>query len=121
PGLSALALGEEAASAVGADLVATRVLAISGAALLTGASVALVGAVGFVGIVAPHLARAFVRHDPGAAILPSALLGGATLAGADLVIRLLPFSQELRLGVAAALVGAPAFAWIAATTQRIAR
>jgi iron complex transport system permease protein len=120
PGLSALSLGEETAASLGADIVRTRTLAIGGAALLTGAAVALAGAIGFVGVVAPHLARPLTGQDPGRAILPSALIGGTMLALADLVIRLLPFDQELKLGVAAALIGAPAFIGIAARTERIA-
>lgn len=120
PGLSALSLGEETAASLGADIVRTRTLAIGGAALLTGAAVALAGAIGFVGVVAPHLARPLAGHDPGRAILPAALIGGAMLTIADLVIRLLPFDQELKLGVAAALIGAPIFIWIAARTERIA-
>ena len=120
PGLTALGLGEETAASLGADIVRTRTLAIGGAALLTGAAVALAGAIGFVGIVAPHLARPLTGQDPGRAILPAALIGGAMLTLADLVIRLLPFDQELKLGVAAALIGAPAFIWIAARTERIA-
>ncbi|HNR77080.1 MAG TPA: iron ABC transporter permease [Parvularculaceae bacterium] len=121
PGLTALSLGEEAAASIGADIEKTRALAIVGAALMTGASVALAGAIGFVGIVAPHLARPFVSQDPGRAIIPAALVGGVILSAADLFIRLLPFDQELKLGVAAALIGAPAFIWVAARTQRIAR
>lgn len=120
PGLSALSLGEETAASLGADMIRTRMLAIGGAALMTGGAVALAGAIGFVGVVAPHLARPLTGHDPGRAIIPSALIGGAMLALADLVIRLAPFEQELKLGVAAALIGAPAFIWIAARTQRIA-
>lgn len=118
-GLSALALGEETAQSLGADLKSLRWRIVSGAALLVGASVALAGAVGFVGVVAPHLARPLVRHDPARTILPAALIGGAALAFADLVLRLLPFSQELKLGVAAALIGAPAFILIVARTRRI--
>ena len=121
PGLTALTLGEDAAATIGSDVGKTRALAIAGAALMTGASVALAGAIGFVGVVAPHLARPFVAHDPGRAILPAALIGGAVLSAADLAIRLLPFDQELKLGVAAALIGAPAFIIVAAKTQRIAR
>jgi iron complex transport system permease protein len=121
PGLTALTLGEDAAATIGADVGKTRALAVAGAALMTGASVALAGAIGFVGIVAPHLARPFVAHDPGRAILPAALIGGAVLSAADLAIRLLPFDQELKLGVAAALIGAPGFIIVAAKTQRIAR
>jgi iron complex transport system permease protein len=120
PGLTALSLGEETAASLGADIARTRILAIGGAAIMTGAAVALAGAIGFVGIVAPHLARPLTRQNPGRAIVPAALIGGAMLALADLVIRLLPFDQELKLGVAAALIGAPAFIWIAARSERIA-
>jgi iron complex transport system permease protein len=119
PGLTALSLGEETAASLGADIVRTQTLAIGGAALMTGAAVALAGAIGFVGVVAPHLARPLTGQDPGRAILPAALIGGAMLTLADLVIRVLPFDQELKLGVAAALIGAPAFIWIAARTERI--
>lgn len=112
--LTALTLGEEAAAAVGADLARTRALIVLGAGLMTGAAVALAGAIGFVGIVAPHLARPLAGHDPARAILPSALLAGAILVLADLGVRLTPGSAELNLGVLAALIGAPAFVWIAA-------
>ncbi|PQA88850.1 ABC transporter permease [Marinicaulis flavus] len=120
PGLLALTLGEETADSLGADLKRTRALVIIGAAFLVGASVATAGAIGFVGIVAPHLVRAFAGQNPARLLLPSALMGGVMLAGADIVIRLLPFDQELKLGVAAALIGAPGFVWVAATTKRIA-
>lgn len=120
-GLAALTLGEETAFSLGADIARIRAVVITGAALLAGASVALAGAIGFVGVVAPHVARPFAAHDPGRTIVPSALIGGAMLAAADLMIRLLPFDYELRLGVAAALIGAPGFVWIAARTQRLAQ
>lgn len=119
PGLTALSLGEETAGSLGVNLVRTRTITIAGAALLTGAAVALAGSIGFVGIVAPHLARPLVGHDPGRAIAPAALIGGAVLAIADLIIRLMPFDQELKLGVAAALIGAPAFIFIASRTERV--
>ena len=86
--------------------------------LLAGASVATAGTIGFVGIVAPHILRPFVKSDPARLLLPSALLAGVMLMGADLVIRLLPFDRELRLGVAAALFGAPVFIWISARLTR---
>ncbi len=113
-GLRALSLGEETALSMGADPARTRYLVIAGTSLLAGASVALAGTIGFVGIVAPHIVRPFARHDPQRLLVPSALAAGAMLMAADLVIRILPFDQELRLGVAAALFGAPVFIWIAA-------
>lgn len=112
-GLSALTLGEEAASGVGLDLMRQRILTVLGAGLATGASVALAGAIGFVGIVAPHLVRPFVSHDPARSLVPSALLAGLILVLADIGVRVVPGQTELRLGVVAALVGAPAFVWIA--------
>lgn len=121
PGLRALALGEETAHTLGADLGRIRMLAIASSALLTGAAVAIAGAIGFVGIVVPHLVRPLVRHDPGDLVLPSALLAGLLLTLADTGIRLLPFTQELKLGVAAALIGAPAFIWIATRLRSIGR
>ncbi|MBA3069971.1 MAG: iron ABC transporter permease [Hyphomonas sp.] len=118
PGLRALSLGEDTAISLGADIRRTRLLVIGGTSLLAGASVATAGAIGFVGIVAPHLVRPFVRHDPQRLLVPSALLAGVILLAADILIRVLPFQQELKLGVAAALVGGPVFIWIAARLGR---
>jgi len=113
-GLAALALGEEAAEGVGLDLKRQRLAVILGAGLATGAAVSLAGAIGFVGIVAPHLVRPFVGYDPARLLVPSALLGALVLVLADIGVRLLPTDSELRLGVVAALIGAPIFVWIAA-------
>jgi len=112
-GLSALTLGEEAASGIGLDLSRQRIFVVLGAGLATGAAVSIAGAIGFVGIVAPHIVRPFVGHDPARSLLPSGLLGGLLLVVADIVVRLLPTAFELKLGVVAALIGAPAFVWIA--------
>lgn len=112
-GLSALTLGEEAASGLGLNLRRQRILTVLGAGLATGASVALAGAIGFVGIVAPHIIRPFVNHDPARSLIPSALLAGLILMLADIFVRLAPSQNELKLGVVAALIGAPAFVWIA--------
>lgn len=112
-GLSALTLGEEAAIGVGLNIKRLRLAVVVGSGLLAGAAVALAGAIGFVGIVAPHLVRPLVHHDPARSVLPAALLGGLLLVIADIVVRVLPTTTELKLGVVAALIGAPAFAWIA--------
>ena len=116
-GLRALSLGEQTALTLGADPVRTRWLVIAGTSLLAGASVGIAGTIGFVGVVAPHIVRPMCGHDPKSILLPSALMGGVILAAADLVVRLLPFDQELKLGVAAALFGAPVFIWIAMRTS----
>lgn len=112
-GLSALTLGEEAASGVGLNLRHQRLLIVLGAGLATGGAVALAGVIGFVGIVAPHIVRPMVDHDPARSLLPSALLAGLILVVADIGVRLIPTVNELKLGIVAALIGAPAFIWIA--------
>ena len=112
-GLSALTLGEEAASGLGLNLRRQRILTVLGAGLVTGASVALAGAIGFVGIVAPHIVRPIVHHDPARSLIPSAMLAGLILMIADIFVRVVPSQNELKLGVVAALIGAPAFVWIA--------
>lgn len=111
--LSLLAIGETAAIAHGLDARRTRIAVIAGTGIATGAAVALAGAVGFVGIIAPHLVRPWVGHDPGRTLLPSATLGALLLVLADMLVRLLPTDTELRLGVVAALAGAPIFTMIA--------
>lgn len=113
-GLSALTLGEEAAQGMGLDLTRQRVLTVLGAGLATGGAVALAGAIGFIGIIAPHLIRPLTGHDPARALIPSAVLAGLCLVLADIAIRLIPTTNELKLGVAIALIGAPVFIWIAA-------
>lgn len=107
--LSLLAIGETAAIAHGLDSRRTRLFVIAGTGVATGAAVALAGAVGFVGIVAPHLVRPWTHHDPGRTLMPAAWLGAVLLLIADMLVRLAPTDNELRLGVVAALAGAPIF------------
>ncbi|MFZ4122348.1 MAG: FecCD family ABC transporter permease [Caulobacterales bacterium] len=113
-GLSALTLGEEAAHGIGLDLARARLGVVVGTGLVTGGAVSLAGAIGFVGLVAPHVVRSLVGHDPGRTLVPAALLGGLILVVADILVRIIATDSELKLGVVAALIGAPAFIWIAA-------
>jgi iron complex transport system permease protein len=112
-GLVMLTLGEEAAALSGLPMARLRAAAVAGASLLTGASVAMAGIVGFVGLAAPHLVRAGAGGDPGRILVPSALAGAVLLAAADIAARLIPTDLELKLGVVTALFGAPLFALIA--------
>jgi iron complex transport system permease protein len=114
-GLRMLTLGEETARLSGLPMARLRAAAVAGAALMTGAAVALSGVIGFVGLAAPHLVRAGAKDDPAAVLAPSALAGAALLVVADLIGRLIPTEAllELRLGVVTALFGAPLFALIA--------
>lgn len=113
-GLRALALGEESARALGLNVSRARLLVVMGAGLMTGAAVCVAGAVGFVGIIAPHLVRPLVGYDPARTLIPSALTGGLVLVLADIMVRLAPTTQELKLGVIVGLIGAPFFIYIAA-------
>ena len=97
-----------------ADGARLRVAAVTGAALLTGASVAMAGVIGFVGPGrAPHLVRGAVSDDPARTLAPSAIAGAILLTLADLLARVIPSETELRLGVVTALFGAPLFALVA--------
>lgn len=113
PGLRMLSLGEDTAETSGAPMRRMRLLALVASALAAGAAVAVAGVIGFVGLAAPHLVRTAVRGDPGRVLFPSALAGGLMLVVADLLARLTPTPQELKLGVFTALIGAPLFALIA--------
>ncbi|MFG1332272.1 iron ABC transporter permease [Xanthobacter autotrophicus] len=107
--LDALTLGEDAAASLGFPLRRVRLLVIGGTAAAVGASVAVAGAIGFVGLVVPHLMRPFVGHRPGRLLLASGLAGAALTLGADIAVRLIPTRPELKLGVVTALIGAPFF------------
>jgi iron complex transport system permease protein len=112
-GLRMLTLGEETAALSGLPMARLRVAAVVGAALLTGASVAMAGVIGFVGLAAPHMVRGSVSDDPARTLVPSAIAGAILLTLADLLARVIPSAEELRLGVVTALFGAPIFALIA--------
>ncbi|MHA6719035.1 FecCD family ABC transporter permease [Sphingomonas sp. RS6] len=107
--LDALTLGEAAARSMGLRLERTQLLVVLGTGLAVGASVAVTGVVGFVGLIVPHLLRPFVGARPSALLLPSALGGAALLLAADSLVRLAPGPGEVRLGVAMALIGTPFF------------
>ena len=105
----ALTLGEDAAQSLGVDIGRLRALVVIGVALGVGASVAVAGAIGFVGLVAPHLVRRAVGHDPARVMLPAALTGAALLMAADVAVRIVPAAIELKVGVVTALIGVPFF------------
>lgn len=107
--LDALTLGEDGATALGVDLKRTRLRLLIGVAIGVGGAVAVSGAIGFVGLIVPHLIRPFTDRSPSAILLPSALAGAALLTLADVAVRLLPTNTELRLGVVTAFLGVPVF------------
>jgi len=107
--LDALTLGETGARALGVDIGRTRLLLAIGVALAAGASVAVTGVIGFVGLVTAHLLRPLVGSRPGALLLPSALAGAAIVLAADILVRLTPAAAEVKLAVAMAVLGGPFF------------
>jgi iron complex transport system permease protein len=108
-GLDALTLGEDAAQSMGVNLSRLRLELIVGTAAAVGASVAVAGAIGFVGLVVPHILRPFVGGRP-SRLLPAAALGGAAMVlASDVAVRLVAPDQDLKLGVLTAIVGAPFF------------
>jgi len=119
--LTATVLSDEAAHSLGVNLKSARVLVIAGVAFSVGASIAVTGVIGFVGLVAPHLVRPIFGHDPKKLYLPSALAGALLLVGADVLIRILPNGGNLRIGVMTALLGAPFFAWYLISSRRAIR
>ncbi len=107
--LDALTLGEDAAQALGTDLKRTRLRLLIGTAIGVGGAVAVAGAIGFVGLIVPHLIRPLTDRSPSAILLPSAIGGAALLTLADLGVRLVPTTSELKLGVVTAFLGVPVF------------
>ncbi len=118
PALAALTLGEETAASLGMPVVKSGVRIVLGTGLAVGAAVAVAGAIGFVGLVVPHLLRARVGHAPDRLLLPSALGGALFLLLGDLGVRLLPTAQPLNIGVLTALIGAPVFLHLIWTSRR---
>jgi iron complex transport system permease protein len=107
--LDALTLGENGAKSLGVDLFRLQWLIVLGVGLSVGASVAVSGVVGFVGLIVPHLIRSFYGEQPSRILVPSALGGAILTLTADSLVRLFPGPGEMRLGIAMAVLGAPFF------------
>lgn len=110
--LNALALGEELAAGLGERVAAARALAALGAILLCGATTAVCGPIGFLGLVVPHLCRLLVGVDHRRLLPFSAVAGACLLLAADIVGRVVARPAEIDVGILTALVGAPFFIWI---------
>jgi len=105
----ALSLGEETAQSLGVDVGRLRLFVISGVALGVGGAVAVTGTIGFIGLVAPHLMRPLIGHDPGRLLVPSALAGSALLLAADIAVRIIPSTSDIKVGVLTSIIGVPFF------------
>ncbi|BCK74447.1 ferrichrome ABC transporter permease [Acetobacter aceti NRIC 0242] len=121
PVLDALTLGDEVAESLGFTLkgvwgAQNRI--VLGSALAIGSGVAVAGAIGFIGLVVPHLLRPLTGHRPGRLLLPSFLGGAILLLVADICARFIPTHTELHVGVLTALTGAPLFFWRVSVLRR---
>lgn len=117
-GLDALTLGEDAAEAMGVNLTRLRLKLVIGTAAAVGAATAVAGAIGFVGLVVPHILRPYVGARPGRLVWASALGGAVMVLASDITVRLILPTQDLKLGVLTALVGAPLFLHLIYKTRR---
>lgn len=108
-GLDALTLGEDAAQALGLRLQRLRIGLIAGVTCVVGAGTAVAGAIGFVGLVVPHILRPLVGSHPSRLLWASALGGAAMVLAADIAVRVVLPARDLKLGVVTALLGAPLF------------
>jgi len=115
--MNAMSLPEEEARALGLSTGPLRVVIVAAATLVTSASVATAGIIGWVGLVVPHLARALVGPDFARLLPASAILGGGYLLLIDTLARTAA-EVEIPLGILTALIGTPFFIWLLASMQR---
>jgi iron complex transport system permease protein len=114
----ALSLGEETAQSLGVDVGRLRLSVILGVALGVGGAVAVTGTIGFIGLVAPHLMRPLIGHDPARLLVPSALTGAALLLAADIAVRIIPSSGDIKVGVLTSIIGVPFFLYLIMRERR---
>jgi iron complex transport system permease protein len=115
----ALTLGEESAQSLGVDVGRLRLMVISGVALGVGGAVAVSGTIGFIGLVAPHLIRPLIGHDPTRLLVPSALAGSALLLAADIAVRVIPSTSDIKVGVLTSIIGVPFFLYLIMRERRV--
>ncbi len=114
----ALSLGEEAAQSLGVHVGRLRLMVIIGVALGVGGAVAVSGTIGFIGLVAPHLIRPLIGHDPARLLGPSALAGAALLLAADIAVRIIPATSDIKVGVLTSIIGVPFFLYLIVRERR---
>lgn len=116
--LDLLTFGEETAGTMGVDPKRGFFITTLGAALLVGATVPQTGSIGFIGLIAPHIARIVLKVRPSQLYLSSALIGALLLLLADLAVLYIPLFSHIYIGTLTAIIGAPCLIWILLTEQR---
>ncbi|MDT8327607.1 MAG: iron ABC transporter permease [Roseovarius sp.] len=116
--LTALRLGDARAAAIGVDVRALRIKMFGVVALLTAGAVAFVGTIGFVGLVAPHIARMLVGEDQRILLPMAALMGAITMTGASVASKLISPGGVIPIGIVTALIGVPFLFFLILRGQR---
>lgn len=115
--ITALAMGDDEARAFGINIASSRMMIFVLVSVLVGASVAVAGVIGWVGLVIPHIARLLVGEDQRRLYPTTILLGASFMVGTDTLARSLT-SAEIPLGILTAIIGAPIFVWLLCTRKR---
>lgn len=115
--LDLLTFGEETAATMGINLQRSFFTVSIGVALLVGATIPQTGTIGFIGLIAPHLARIWLKKPPSQLYLTSALIGALLLLIADLAVQYVPFFARIYIGTLTAILGVPFLIWILFTQQ----
>jgi len=116
--LDMLSLGEDIAASAGVRARRLSVEVVAFSAIAVGACVSVCGAIGFVGLIAPFVARRLSGGHPGRALMPAAAIGAILLLAADLLVRLAPAGRTIPVGVVTTALGTPLFIWIVVTMRR---
>lgn len=117
--MNALVSGEETATTLGIDTGRTRVLLMTTSALIVGATVAVAGAIGFVGLIVPHAVRLVFGSDHRRVLPLSCLVGAIFLTWVDVGARMVLAPQELPIGVLTSALGGPFFLWLLRQRSRV--
>jgi iron complex transport system permease protein len=115
--MNVMSLPDEEARALGVATGPVRVVIVAAATLVTSASVATAGIIGWVGLVVPHLARSLVGPDFARLLPATAILGGGFLLLIDTLARTMA-QVEIPLGILTAVIGTPFFIWLLASVQK---
>ncbi len=116
--LTALKLGDERVAGLGVKVGALRLRAFVATSILTGVAVAFVGTIGFIGLVAPHVARIFLGEDQRALLPGSALFGALALSLASIASKTIQPGAIFPIGIVTALIGVPFFIWLILANRR---
>lgn len=117
-GLNLLLLGDESAGALGVNVRRLQKQLVLIASLMAGATIAVSGTIGFVGLMVPHFTRLLVGGDHKKVLPISALLGGILVVWVDVAARMVIAPEELPVGILTAVIGGPIFIWMLKRTHK---